>query len=643
MVVLRVVTPTAITKPTPIATPTGTATPSETPESMSTPTQSPTPTVAPTATPTSTTTPTPTNTPTSTATPTATPTANPPPTPTNTASPTPDLTPASALPGTPQDLGPLIALYNSTNGREWRNNDNWLSDRPISEWFGLKVNADGRVRVINLRNNRLKGRLPPELGDLDQLQGLYIDSNSKLSGAIPREFGRLTQLRSLSLEHNELSGPIPHEIGLLPHLEFLKLDWNNLSGEIPPSIMRSETLTFINLTGNKLTGSIPREISERSRISGLRLGSNQLTGEIPTDIGRLHNLDELWLNNNQLVGEIPNSIALLPQLERLDLDNNQLTGTIPEGLGNPKHLERLGIAGNNFSGCVPSSLRQVERNNVTFANIAVCGEPARTAPVFPAYIKMAIGEAASPAQTLAAELGAQWIINYADDIGWPTPEDTITVYVDYWDGLFSSYAGHVADCDYECARNATDPRGWAIARGAAFVPLFTNLGVSLGYQAATTAQLIFSAMQLDLLDRVSSRGASQRDPVWFTDGLATLLSLLAIADGTHQAQDAHHRVSLQQIGGGGFTPLWDIEDESDTWREYLGAVAINLLASQVGLPKLIEFYTERIDGEDWRQTFQRVFNVSVPDFYELFNEHQRNGLPFRELPEVGSTDWPESR
>ena len=470
--------------------------------------------------------------------------------------------------------------------------------------------------MINLRNNRLKGRLPPELGDLDQLQGLYIDGNSKLSGAIPREFGRLTQLRRLSLEDSELSGPIPHEIGLLPHLEYLKLDRNSLSGEIPPSIMRSETLTFINLTGNKLTGSIPREISERSRISGL------------------------WLNNNQLVGEIPNSIALLPQLERLDLDNNQLTGTIPEGLGNLKHLERLGIAGNNFSGCVPSSLRDVERNNVTFANIAVCGEPARTAPVFPAYIKMAIGEAASPAQTLAAELGAQWIINYADDIGWPTPEDPITVYVDYWDGLFSSYAGHVADCDYECARNATYPRGWAIARGAAFVPLFTNLGVPLGYQAATTAQLIFSAMQLDLLDRVSSRGASQRDPIWFTDGLATLLSRLAIADGTHQAPDAYHREIVWQMGGE-FIPLWDVEDESNAW--YRGAVALNLLASQVGIPKLIEFYTERIDGENWRQTFQRVFNISVPDFYDLFNEYQREGLPFRELPVVGSTDWPESR
>ena len=69
-------------------------------------------------------------------------------------------------------------------------------------------------------------------------------------------------------------------------------------------------------------------------------------------------------------------------------------------------------------------------------------------------------------------------------------------------------------------------------------------------------------------------------------------------------------------------------------------MAIDLLASQVGLRKLTEFYTERTDGEDWRQTFQRVFNISVPDFYELFNQHHRNGYPLRPLPTEGNTQWP---
>lgn len=530
------------------------------------------------------------------------------------------------------------------------------------EWHGLKIDVDGRVTEIDLSHNQLEGSLPTELGDLDQLRHLKITHNSRLSGAIPREFGRLTRLRTLNLESNRISGPIPHEIGLLPHLQVIRLSRNDLSGELPPSILSSATLSYIDLTDNELTGVIPADFSVRSRIYTLRLGYNQLTGQIPKEIGELRSLNQLWLNNNRLVGDIPESIdqlkrldlfsisnnqltgrlpagiTTLRQLVRLDFDNNQLTGSIPEELGNLRQLERLGIAGNDFSGCVPSSLREVERNNVAFANVAVCGQPDRTAPALPAYIKMVFGNSASPAETLAAELGAQWIDIYADDIGWPAHENTITVYVDNWEGLYSSYAGHVANCDYQCARDAINSPGWASVRSAAFVPLSNTIGGTLEMQASLTAQLIFSAMQLDLVERESS-SVSQHGPLWFDEGLATLISMLAVNDGMHQAKDAYHLDIAYQIGGD-VEPLWDLEEESNTWREYRGAAAVNLLASQVGLPKLAEFYTERTIGESWKVTFGRVFNISIPDFYELFNQHQRDGLPFIELPAVGSTNWP---
>lgn len=141
----------------------------------------------------------------------------------------------------------MIALYDSTNGRNWRDDDNWLSDRPLYEWFGLRVNTDGRVIEIDLSDNGLVGSLPTELGDLDQLQQLYINSNSNLSGVIPREFGRLNQLQELILNGNDLTGPIPHEVGLLPNLSHLDLSNNRLSGEIPPSLIRSKTLSLSSL------------------------------------------------------------------------------------------------------------------------------------------------------------------------------------------------------------------------------------------------------------------------------------------------------------------------------------------------------------------------------------------------------------
>ena len=42
------------------------------------------------------------------------------------------------------DRAALVALYNSTGGPNWRDNRNWLSDRPLSEWYGVTV-SNGRV------------------------------------------------------------------------------------------------------------------------------------------------------------------------------------------------------------------------------------------------------------------------------------------------------------------------------------------------------------------------------------------------------------------------------------------------------------------------------------------------------------------
>ena len=60
----------------------------------------------------------------------------------------------------------LTALYNATDGPNWTNNTNWLSDRPLGEWYGVVTDDDGRVTALELRSNRLRGSIPSELGNL---------------------------------------------------------------------------------------------------------------------------------------------------------------------------------------------------------------------------------------------------------------------------------------------------------------------------------------------------------------------------------------------------------------------------------------------------------------------------------------------
>ena len=92
----------------------------------------------------------------------------------------------------------LVALYNATDGPNWGNNTNWLSDAPLDDWFGVVTDAEGRVVSLILRGNGLSGKMPPELGNLSSLEGLLLDSN-QLSGSIPSELGSLWTLEDIYL------------------------------------------------------------------------------------------------------------------------------------------------------------------------------------------------------------------------------------------------------------------------------------------------------------------------------------------------------------------------------------------------------------------------------------------------------------
>ena len=161
------------------------------------------------------------------------------------------------------DYVALDSFYQATNGAIWNNAADWLSNcDPCGEevgnnaWEGLFC-INNRVTGIALGAKNLTGTLPPEIGDLSELNFLNLTTNN-LTGFIPPEIGNLSKLKwSLRLDNNQFTGNIPPEIGNLSQLTSLDL-WNNqLEGTLPSELGNLPLNTFRVENNANLFGCYP--------------------------------------------------------------------------------------------------------------------------------------------------------------------------------------------------------------------------------------------------------------------------------------------------------------------------------------------------------------------------------------------------
>ena len=260
----------------------------------------------------------------------------------------------------------LVALYEATDGPNWVNNDNWLTDAPLGDWYGVDVDASGRVVRLALGGvfdretyrymlHGLKGPIPPELGNLTELRHLDLGAN-ELTGPIPPELENLANLQLLRLHNNVLTGPIPPGLGNLSELRELGLQESGLSGPIPAEIGKLINLQRLGLRKLPKAGPIPPELGNLVNLQYLHLAAGSISGRIPPELGNLNNLIDLELYGNGLVGPIPPELGSLANLRQLQLRRNQLSGPVPPELGNLARLEWFSVDVNRLAGTVPPEL-----------------------------------------------------------------------------------------------------------------------------------------------------------------------------------------------------------------------------------------------------------------------------------------------
>lgn len=184
---------------------------------------------------------------------------------------------------------------------------------------------------------------------------------------------------SIQLPSAGLLGKLPRELGELSNLQSLYLGVNHLVGDIPLELGYSSSLSDIDLGNNLLNGSVPTSIWNLcDRLVSFRVHANFLSGSVPQPAlpnATCDNLEVLDFGHNMFSGDVPEFLTRFRSLKELDLGNNMFSGSIPEGIVGLS-LEKLNLSYNNFTGVVPNFEGSKFGGNVFEGNSpGLCGGP----------------------------------------------------------------------------------------------------------------------------------------------------------------------------------------------------------------------------------------------------------------------------
>jgi len=304
------------------------------------------------------------------------------------------------------ELNILRELYSGTGGEQWKNKDGWESSTEYCNSFhGVECDGAGRVTVINLSNNNLKGTIPQSvfklkflrelalsrnpvdmtfesIGEAEKLINLHLE-NTNLKSV--EGVGGGLNLQILNLADNSLNGTVPDDLYRITTLKKLDLGYNLFSGELKDVIKGLKSLESLHLYHNQITGRIPAAIGDLVNLQELNLAENNFEGTIPVELNDLTNLRFLSLQREGgvlgssdigidqgkssfkgvgLTGTLP-AFDKLTRITELYLGVNGLTGSIPYnflgGVGNKALQIKIDLTSNMLTGSLPASLTQFDK------------------------------------------------------------------------------------------------------------------------------------------------------------------------------------------------------------------------------------------------------------------------------------------
>lgn len=198
------------------------------------------------------------------------------------------------VPGEGSERDILIAFYKSTGGDHWKRNDNWCSDAPLKDWYGVYTEEEYNPN--------------PATAGSEKVKQIILDNNNLTGIAV---LNGLTELENISFQNNQLSG-----IGLTetPSLTGIHITDNRIRSIDIANL--KDKLEVLDCDENSLTDL---QIAGFNKLQRLNCGDNQLT---ELDLTGCINLSSLNCSSNQL-NDL--DVTKLTKLRGLNCNNNDLT------------------------------------------------------------------------------------------------------------------------------------------------------------------------------------------------------------------------------------------------------------------------------------------------------------------------------
>lgn len=165
----------------------------------------------------------------------------------------------------------LRAIYREANGEGWTHSDNWCSDRPTGEWYGVATDEEGHVVGLRLPRNNLRGGIAHEIADLVHLRILDLSRNELECDLIymrPEDYDivcdidGLHALEEIDLSHNRLRAPLGGALALegMPAIRRVDLSYNELNTDISSiwwrALFENGRTVELFFNGNKMSGTV---------------------------------------------------------------------------------------------------------------------------------------------------------------------------------------------------------------------------------------------------------------------------------------------------------------------------------------------------------------------------------------------------